>query len=588
MFGLDAWHGAEQTCLDLGPVCTPDNQSVVAPSAGTGPTISSTVNPSRTIFQPLLSLLLIAVGAGVSVAQLRPDEVLVVYDSRIQDSGGVRTSREVAEYYAGSAKVPGGVGGMPGVRPGVRVFDLSSAGLPVRGTPNITYTAFNTDLRAPLQTFLTTSRLTTRIRCIVLTKGMPHRILDTDAGDIMDFPGSIGPEYSAGDITAASVDTEMVLLWQTLNTGETGGNSDSRADGCIINPYWKSAASITSFTNANIEVSKSFGISSAAGPVYATNAAAGTVQRLTSGDLYLVTRLDGDTVADVRAAIDRAQNIFIDVNTTALLLDESESNGVADFGPNGELDNSNANLSGLYDSDDYESSRDLFLNDRRWLSTMVRYNALSGFNQFFIGPRLAWMANHGIAVSDPVALVASYGFNHVGQPLTAAGRTGGEVYATSYNYVPGAIFSSLESFNCRGFGGLAPLSFSPQQQASAFIAAGGTLAVGNVWEPLAASVPDIKYLSQNFLLGNLSFAEAAWTSIPALSWMQIAVGDPLARVQRSSEDIDANRRVNIDDLYAWERTPADVNRNGTADASDRSFVLRALRAAERTNVFTPR
>lgn len=523
-----------------------------------------------------------------ALAQLRPDEVLLVYDSRLVDGSAVRYSRDIAEYYAGSARVPGGVGGLSGARRGVRVFDLASSGAGATGTANITYNNYVIQLRTPIRNYLTQQGLTSRVRSIVLTKGIPHRVLDTDAGDIMDFPGSIGGEYNSSDITAASVDVELALLWQTFETTEFGGSADSKLDGCIVNPYWKSAASMITFPNVNILATKTLNVLSPGGPVYLSDAAAGTPQRLTAGDMYLVTRLDGNTVADVRGMIDRAGQIYFDVLSAAVLMDESDSNGVTDFAANTEFDNSNANLSGLYDTDDYEATRDAFNNDRRWLAANVRYNALTGFNQFFIGPRLSWQANHGILVTNPVALVASYGFNHSGQPLTTAGQNGGEVYATSYNYTNGAVFSTLESFNCRGFGGLAPLGFANQQQAAAFMAAGGTFAVGNVWEPLAASVPDVKFLAQNFLLGNLSFAEAAWTSVPALSWMQIAVGDPLARVQRSSEDIDGNLRVTIDDLYAWEKTPADVNRNGTIDVNDRTFVARAVRAADRSSMFTPR
>ena len=70
--------------------------------------------------------------------------------------------------------------------------------------------------------------------------------------------------------------------------------------------------------------------------------------------------------------------------------------------------------------------------------------------------------------------------------------------------------------------------------------------------------------------------------------MQIAVGDPLARVQRSSEDIDGDGTVGSGDLYAWEASPVDVNRNGTTDANDRALVARAVRAAERSMMLAPR
>jgi hypothetical protein len=539
---------------------------------------------------PVITLASLTVVQGAS-GQIRADEVLVVYDSRLTATGMGGTgfpSRDVAEYYAGSRVVPGGVGGLPGARRGVRVFDLATSGVAATTGPNITWTDFSDKLRSPIRSYLTSSGLSRHIRAIVMTKGLPHRILDTDAGDVMDFPGNVGNEYTAGDMTAASVDTELMLLWQTINLNENGGNADSRSDGVIINPYWKSAASIATFSNVNNEAVKTITLGSANGPVWAAGGTSGTPARLTPGDLYLVARLDGNTVEDVRAIIDRAQNIYVNVNTTSVLLDESESNGIADFTANTEFDNSSGAFSGLRDADDYEVARDAFINDRRWAAAQVRYNAATGFNQFFIGPRVSWQSNHGIPVSDPVMLVASYGLNHLGQPLTSAGVNGGQVYATSYNYVNGAVFSSLESFNCRGFGGLAPLSFAPQQQASAFFAAGGTFAVGNVWEPLADSVPDIRYIAQNFILGNVSFVEAAWSSVPALSWMQVAVGDPLARVQRSSEDVNSDGAVTVDDVYAWERTPVDVNRNSVIDAADRLFILRAIRAAERTGTFTPR
>jgi hypothetical protein len=522
-----------------------------------------------------------------AAAQLRPDEVLVVYDSRITDAGGARISRDVAEYYAGSRLVPGGTSSLPGARPGVRVLDLASSGAAATSPGNISYADFVARLQTPIRTHLTATGLTQRVRCLVLTRGLPHRILDTDAGDIMDFPGNINNEFSSSDITAASVDAELVLLWQNLSSGENGGSGDSRADGVIQNPFWRSTTSIAVASNANNTAAKTL-TASGTGPTWITSGAVGSAGRLSAGDLYLVCRLDGSSLADVRAIIDRGANPYVNLATATVLLDESASNGLTDVGPNSEFDNANTAFNGMRDADDYEATRDLLVADGRWTASNVRYNALSAFNQFFIGPRLSWQANHGIMVTSPVVLVASYGLNHAGQPLTTAGIEGGKVYATSYNYAPGAVFNSLESFNCRDFGGLGTLSFAQQQQAAAFLNAGGTFAVGNVWEPLADTVPDNRLLAVNFLLGTMSFTEAAWSSIPALSWMQIAVGDPLARVQRSSEDIDGDGTVGSGDLYAWEASPVDVNRNGTTDANDRALVARAVRAAERSMMLAPR
>ncbi|MCX5689005.1 MAG: hypothetical protein NTV94_04330, partial [Planctomycetota bacterium] len=258
-------------------------------------------------------------------AQLRPDEVLVVYDSRIVDGSNSRISRDVAEYYAGSFKVPGGVGNLRGVRPGVRTYDLASSTAPATTPGNISYADFVTRLRTPLRTYLTSSGLTQRIRSIVLTRGLPHRILDTDAADIMDFPGNIGAEFTSNDVTAASVDAELALLWQDLNTGEAGGNSDSKADGAVLNPYWKSTTGIALANNANITAAKTL-IASGGGPLWVPSGTVGSATRLSSGDIYLVCRLDGSSLADVRGMIDRAQNLYVNTQTATVLLDESESN----------------------------------------------------------------------------------------------------------------------------------------------------------------------------------------------------------------------------------------------------------------------
>ncbi len=525
----------------------------------------------------------LAVCAGAAAhAQLRQDEVLVVYDSRIADS------LAVAEYYAGSAKVPGGAGGVVGARRGVRVCNLANSGAAVTTAGNITYTGFVTQIRNPIRTFLTANGLSKAVRAMVLTKGLPHRVQDSNNPTVGDFPNNVVNEVTANDYTCASVESELSLLWIDLTAGEAGGASDSKSDGCVLNPYWKSTTSISVATNINNEAAKTL-IASGLGPVWSASGGTTSPSRLNPGDIYLVCRLDGRTVADVAGIIDRARSVYINTQTATVLLDESQSNGIADPTANDELDNSNSAFPAMRDADDYEATRDLMtITDKRWAAANVRYNALTGFNQFFVGPRIAWQPTHGILVTNPVVLLASYGLNHLGQPLTTTGVNGGTVYPLSFNYAPGAIFNSLESYNCRDFGGLGTLSFAMQGQAADFISAGGTFATGNVWEPLADTIPDNRLLVQNFLLGTLSWAEAAYAALPALSWQQIVVGDPLARVQRSNEDIEPDNAVDIRDLYAWERAPVDINVSGVADSADRLLLLRDLRAWERSDLMTPR
>jgi hypothetical protein len=521
----------------------------------------------------LKHLAILALAAAPAAAQLRPDEVLVIYDSRIPDS------RAVAEFYAGSAKVPGGVGNRPGARPGVRVFDLATSGAPVTNPGTIAFVDFVPRLRTPIRNYLASNNLDRTVRCLVLTKGLPHRIDDSDFGSVGDNPGAFVGEYTSNDVACASVDSELTLLWQDLHEGEAGGAADSKADGLILNPYWKSASPIGSFSTANIRTQKAF-TSVNVGPVWGLGGTGAT--RLTPGDMYLVCRLDGPTLADVEGMVNRAASIRYDTGAHALLLDESGSNGVADASGNSELDNQAA-LGALRAGDDYERTRDQLALDGRFVH--VRYDAASNAPNFFIGPRIS--PTGGILINEPVALLASYGSNHAGTFPTYSGGSVARVFADSFHYVNGAIFNTIESYNGRDFGGLG-VGAIDQEQASHFIAAGGTLAIGHVWEPLADTIADNEFLASNFVLGELSWAEAAWSSIPCLSWMHIVIGDPLARPSRSSEDIDQDQRVGIGDAYAFAVSPTDINRSGAADAADRAILYRTLRFYERSDLINRR
>lgn len=529
----------------------------------------------RTRVSPAAKLIINATAFGFlcreAWSQLSADQVLVVYDSRIQDS------LLVAEMYAGSASVPGGSGIEAGFRPQVRVFDLAASGAPQTTPGNISYSDFISRLRTPIRDHLIGRNVVGEIRCLVTTKGLPHRVLDTDNPNVGDFPNNFVTEFLASDATMASVDSELTLLWQDLSAGEAGGSADSRADGCILNPYWKSALPISSFSTANIQVPKSWLVIGSQGPVWSTTSTA----RLTAGDIYLVCRLDGRSLADIRSMLERSRAPLLDVGAASVLLDESDSNGITDTAANAEFDNSASAMSTLRAGDDYEQTRDLLMADGRFLPAAVRYNALAGVSNFFVGPQRTFLAGHGLLVTSPIVLLATYGANHNGVPLFSDSTSAATMFASSFLYSPGAVFNTIESYNGRDFGGLGQLSFAMQQQAADFIKDGGSFALCNVWEPLADSVPDNLYIAQNFLLGSLSWAEAAWSSTPALSWMQMAIGDPLTRITRSSEDVNGDGSLTIDDLHAWEQSPTDIDRSGSTNSTDRAILLRTLRFYEK-------
>lgn len=515
----------------------------------------------------MAAVVLVAGLAGGACAQLQQSQVLVVYDSTSADS------LAVAEYYAGSAKVAGGVGGLVGARPGVGVVDLAGLTATRVLTPDVTWGQFVAGVRNPLRAWLNSNDRRGRVRCIVLTKGLAHRILDTDNPNVgEDFSGP-GPgvvtELSAGDSTYSSVDSELTLLQQNVEAGENGGGGDSLSDGMIINPYFGSSVPFGAFSTASRKVARAF-----VNPVSGfPRGLLWQSSALTAGDMYLVTRLDGASVQAVRGLIDRAQVGIVDTSSAVFVLDESRSNGVADGGPNNELDNQDFATSPtpLWRNDDYESARDALVADGRFAPVGVRYDSGPFPSNYFFGPRV----DPGVVlprISVPITVLASEGANSDGTP----GGLARAQLPDSFLWGPMGFYSTIESFNGRDFGGKGVL-FSHSQVAGA-VGAGCTFAVGNCWEPFAPTIAHNEVFIRRFYLGSMSFAEAAWASVPALSWQQVVVGDPLARVVRSGESVDAgDAGVNIDDMYQWEWQPVDINRDGQANGTDRRLIESSMR-----------
>ena len=507
----------------------------------------------------LVLALLASAGHHSCANTLRPTQVLVVYDSRIADSVSV------AEFYAGSAVVPGGTGTEPGVHAGLRVFDLASAGVPssaVNGA--VFYDDWIAQYRDPIRAHLLTNDLALQIRSLVLCKGLPHRIDDIDDPGIGDQPSDFSTQWIGSRAISASVDSELSLLWQDLPEGVIDPFRKVDA-GYIRNPYWRESRPINTYTNINARVPKAWvGIQSGRS---STTESDDPREVLTPGDLLLVCRLDGHSVADVRAMVGRAQNLVYDTDAVGFVLDESGSNGIADPTNNGELDNIQDVLSR---DDDYETTRDLILADGRFDPARMFYNAGSGVTQFLLGPNVDF-GGVGIVVTDPIVLLTHYGRNHSGNPGTPIVNQ----YEESFNLAPGAVFSTMESYNGRAFNGL-PTRFN-QGQVADFIGAGGTFGIGMVLEPFAQTVPDSQWIARNFLLGGLSWAEAAYTAIPAVSWMHVVVGDPLARAVRTSDDINGDGVFDVEDLYAFEKNPVDINRDGVADDGDQELLISTFR-----------
>ena len=438
----------------------------------------------------LLAVVLLMIGLipSQAVAQLGPSNVLVLYNSQVADS------LEVFNYYSG-------------IRTGVLGVDLNDATL---GAGNISYGDYETKIRDKVRTHLTNNSLQQQVAVLVLTKGLPHRIQDTDNATVGDFAGQASNEWNNGDATYASVDSELTLLWENLQTGETGGEFDSHADNFVINPYHGSSSSITSFNRSSITSPNNF-------QDFADLNRMWHLPSSDPGDIYLTARLDGNTVDQVKDSIDRAQNVRFNQFTDRIIIDENDGNLTSQ---GDEKDDTTFFLpkstDPSYQGNDYDETNSDVLQGNYSNVTFDESSTL------LIGATGSVPLSDTQSVSGPVAALVSFGHNH-----TAGGNEGAYVQTFDGQPVDGAIFNTLESFNGKEFGGLT----SSQGQVSEWIAAGGTFGIGNVYEPFAATLADNELLLDEFLFGDLTWVEAAWASTPYLSWQQIMVGDPLATAQ---------------------------------------------------------
>jgi uncharacterized protein (TIGR03790 family) len=198
-------------------------------------------------------------------------------------------------------------------------------------------------------------------------------------------------------------------------------------------------------------------------------------------NMVLVTRLDGPQPSNVRRMIDDSL--------------EAEKNRLAGLAV--------IDSRGLTDVKDGYTSGDIWLRAARDLLVKEGWDV-----KFDDKPEV-------LPATDPCNQVALYlGWYHDG----AVGP-----WVTSPNrFVPGAIAYHLHSFSAttvrsETVGWVGPL-----------IAHGADATMGMVYEPYLALTPHEDIFTRRLLQGD-SFAEAAYASQRALSWMVTVVGDPLYR-----------------------------------------------------------
>jgi len=291
----------------------------------------------------------------------------------------------------------------------------------------------------PVWRCIARERAQDRILYIVLTKGVPLRIGGT--------AGRTG--------TVSSVDSELTLLYRR-RSGVPAGIA-----GFVPNPYFAGNAPVASVAPFAHE----------------------------RHDIYLVTRLDGYTVQDALALIDRAA---APVRDGRFVLDERSSWS----------DNGNAWLRQAA-----ERLRSAGFADRVLLDESSK--VVTGESRVL--GYYSWGSN------DPAIRIRHFHMEFLPGALAAMfvssdGRT--------FKEPPPTWTPSDDNTPAGSFGG------TPQSLAADFIRDGATGTAGHVAEPyLDATIrPDILFPAY---VSGRNLAEAFYAAMPYLSWQTIVVGDPL-------------------------------------------------------------
>lgn len=478
------------------------------------------------MFVRLILLVVVAVLQGLAgapaLAQTLSDEnVLVVYNSAVNEANG-GGGKEIFDLYSSLRG-----------RTDVIGLDLNDATL-LPG--NISYAQFISKIRTPIRNKLTSEKLTQQVLVIVLTRGIPHRIAGLNEGSpvsnssnslVGDNPPKASALLNADNLTFASVDSELSLLFQDLESGESGGAFDSPADNFIRNPFFESMTSLAGTDRSRVQTARVYRSEAGYYQVPRTYSRPFRDDPTSTDQLFLTCRLDGDSVADVIGMLARANTVFIDPATDHFIIDEFDPSAGGPGSGGNELDAS------------------AFTNTERWIDAGGDFdqlatdlsNSTEGFAEVDFDEGSPFLIGEFGTVADPGATVVK---GPVASLFSIGGNTASNGKQNNYintffdsstgesQFVPGAWFSSIESYNARAFGGLA--QFADQGSLAEFIAAGGTFSVGTVFEPFTLGVNEVDILIDRHLIQNWTFVEAAFASVPFVSSQTVIVGDPLAKV----------------------------------------------------------
>lgn len=286
-------------------------------------------------------------------------------------------------------------------------------------------------IRTQIENHLKTNDLVQKINYIVTTKGVPLKVKRGEFNSDGKNASALDPERKS-----ASVDSELTLIFS--QDSQYIGNS-----GSLGQRYLFAEGHFTK----------------------------------TKYDMYLVTRLDGYTVADVRALIDRAKNPILSVSVIKFVLDQ-------------------------------DPGWTLNLNDQ--LATAAKSLMDKGFNVVLD------TTEKFLTGQQNVIGYVSWGSND--KHFASSSE-----YAKPKNiWAPGAIAETYVSTSGRTF--RRPAIYG-QSLIADLIEEGVTGVKGYVYEPYSSAMTNVSVLFDYYTNG-YNLAESFYVSSPFISWMGVVIGDP--------------------------------------------------------------
>lgn len=482
---------------------------------------------------------------------------------------------------------------------------------------------YNRLIAEPVREYLLEKLLAAKIKVIITTAGLPFRIEDNEYDLVVEPAKSSATVVSdhSTNITAASVESELTCLWHSDYGDNTFG-----LPGSMVNPYQGYIETETDFFERAMPGEKQFQWTDIYGYGYTPMSEGefvlniwlwpninGTRNRsFHAGDYYMVCRLDGpkntgqtagfSAVFAVRKMLHRAMlasspSYGVDPNSAVIVIDDS---------PELDLDfNRVYNIDGMCPTGCWDmDSCEIHPPDSLYITSIddfaFAYSLLTGFEPFAgqlniesakfepgmlilydgiagncIDKQVLDSISQGPAETKSLLALCTYGENgdvSLGYDYLKTGGQDGQPLFTKISN--GAVFTSIESFNCVTTFADAEMPGRNQELIVDFIDIGGTCAIGHVFEPISKSIVDNSYLLYNLFADNknehgeyipdgkadLTFIEAAYSSIPFLSWSEVVIGDPLMRICYNSRP--------VKELDGWVPLEGDSNNDDKVSIAD--------------------